>query len=209
MEIVEIEAIPLRCEVDGPAIGSSRGTTNKRSTTLVRLETDAGLVGWGEAFAPPRTVATLVDEMFADRVVGRDVFDVRTLADESYTDGYHFGRAAIVRCAVSGIDTACWDLIGQETGQPIHQLLGGGSAQVVTPYASTGYITDPESPIDGMIEDAAEDGFDAIKIKIGCGLDDDVERVRKTREIIGDDALLMVDFNGNYRPKQAVRAAKA
>lgn len=212
MEIRDVTAIPLEHPLeDGGSFGSSRGKTATRTATLVRLETADGAVGWGEAFAPPRTVATLIEEVFADAVVGLEPYDAGTLSAETLmgrAGGYHFGRSAFVRCALSGIDTALWDLRGKLTGEPVYRILGG-SRETVVPYASTMYVTewgqDPVEPI----ERAVDEDFTAAKIKIGRNREDDLERVATARELLGDDAFLMVDFNGNLRPKQAVAAAEA
>jgi D-galactarolactone cycloisomerase len=210
MRVTDVEAIPLSYDLgEGKALGSSRGTTGERFTTLVRLEADDGTVGWGEAFAPPRTVATLVEELLADRVVGMDPRDAATFVEESYTHGYHFGRAAFTRCGVSGIDVALHDLWGKAEGVPVHRLLGGGAVDSLTPYASTGYVTSWDQDVADPLEAAAGEGFTAAKIKIGRGVEDDVHRVRTAREILGDDAALMVDYNGNYRPKQVLRSVAA
>ena len=212
MKVVDVEAIPLSHELaDGRSFGSVRGKTDNRFATLIRIETDDGLVGWGEAFAPPRTVATLVEELLADDLVGTSPYEVESLAERAYTGdlvGYHFGRSAFVQCAVSGVDMALWDLKGKAAGEPVHRLLGGRTTRSVVPYASTGYITEWEQDIREPLERAAEEGFDAAKIKIGRNVEDDVGRVAAAREILGEDASLMVDFNGNLRPKQAIRAAE-
>ncbi|WP_137284556.1 mandelate racemase/muconate lactonizing enzyme family protein [Halorussus salinisoli] len=212
MEIANLEAIPLSHELpDGRSMGSVRGKTGTRFAALIRAETKDGLVGWGEAFAPPQTVATLVDELLADAIVGTSAYEVESLAERSYTGdlvGYHFGGSAFVQSAISGIDMALWDLKGKASGEPIHRLLGSSGTHSVVPYASTGYVTEWEQDIREPLEQAAEEGFDAAKIKIGRGVEDDVHRVAAARDILGDDADLMVDFNGNLRPKQAIRAAK-
>jgi len=210
MHVTDVEAIPLGHDLaDGRSLGSSRGQTDTRFTTLVRLETDTGLVGWGEAFAPARTVATLIEEVLADRVLGLDPFDAAQFVEESYTHGYHFGRAAFTRCGVAGIDLALHDLQGKETGKPVHRLLGGGAVDSLTPYASTGYVTSWDQPIREPMERAVEEGFTAAKIKIGRGVEDDVHRVSTAREVMGDDATIMVDYNGNYRPKQVLQSVDA
>jgi D-galactarolactone cycloisomerase len=95
------------------------------------------------------------------------------------------------------------------TGTAISRLLGSGGVESLTPYASTGYVTEWGQDVAEPIRAAIEDGFTAAKIKIGRGIDDDRERVRTTREILGPEGTLMVDYNGNYRPKQAIRSAKA
>jgi len=138
-----------------------------------------------------------------------DPFDVESLAERSYTDPYHFGGSVFVQSALSAIDIACWDIIGKAVGRPVYRLLGGTERRSLLPYASTMYYTERDRPIGEPIEAALEEGFTAAKIKIGTGTDDDVKRVRTARQILGDDARLMVDMNGNYRPRQAVRTAKA
>ncbi|SFG92230.1 D-galactarolactone cycloisomerase [Halopelagius inordinatus] len=210
MEIVHLDVIPLSHTLpEGEGVGDARGFGRERATTLLRAETDTGRVGWGETFVPGRIAKATIEELFRDDVVGMDPFDVESLADRSYTDPYHFGESVFVQSAVSALDVACWDIIGQEVGRPIHRLLGGRKRETLTPYASTMYFTEADRDIAEPIERAVEEGFTAAKIKIGNGVEDDVRRVRTAREILGDDATLMVDVNGNYRPEQAVRTATA
>ena len=138
-----------------------------------------------------------------------DPFDVESLATDSYTDPYHFGGSVFVQSVVSALDVAMWDVIGKHLDRPVYRLLGGRERSTLLPYASTMYFTERDRPIAEPIEAAVEEGFTAAKIKIGTGVDEDVERVRTAREIMGDDARLMVDINGNYRADQAVRTANA
>jgi len=210
MEITDLEVIGLSYSLpEGEGLGDARGFGHDRATTLLRLETDTGLVGWGEAFAPGSIVQGVVDELFRDTVVGMDPFDVEQLADRSYTNAYHFGGDVFVQSALSAVDVACWDIRGKAVGRPVHRLLGGGECRELLPYASTMYFTERDRPIAEPIETAVDEGFAAAKIKIGTGVEEDVERVRTARDILGDDARLMVDINGNYRPDQAVRTAEA
>ena len=210
MEVTAIETIPVSHTLsEGRGLGDARGFGHERGTTLLRLETGSGLVGWGEAFAPGSVVEPVVEEFFRDDVLGMDPFDVESLADRSVVDPYHFGGSVFVQSALSGIDVACWDILGKHLDRPIHRLLGGKQCESLLPYASTMYFTERDRPIAEPIEDAVAEGFTAAKIKIGTGLDEDVERVRTAREILGDDARLMVDINGNYRADQAVRTANA
>lgn len=210
MTIASIEAIPVSDSLsDGRGFGSARGTTSERAVTLVRLETTDGLVGWGDAFAPAQTVATLIETELADDIVGMDPYAAESFVETYYTGSYHFGRDGFYHSALSGIDVACWDLIGKRTGEPIHRLLGGRSRESVTPYASTMYVTDHERDPAAALSEAVDDGFDAVKIKIGRGIADDVARVELARECLGEDATLMVDYNGNYRQKQARKSIRA
>lgn len=210
MQVTTIEPIPLTHTLpDGHGLGDARGFGRTRSTTLVRIETDTGPTGWGEAFAPGNIIAPVIEELFLEDCIGMDPFSVERLATNSYTDPYHFGGSVFVQSALSGIDTALWDIIGKTVDRPIHQLFGGPERDTLKPYASTMYYTERERSLKEPIQAAADDGFTAAKIKIGSGVDADIERVRTAREVLGDDASLMVDINGNYRPRQAIRTAKA
>lgn len=209
MEITELDVIPLSYSLtEGEGLGDARGFGHERGTTLVRLETDDGTVGWGEAFAPGSVVEATVDELFREDVVGMDPYDAGSLAERSYTDPYHFGGSVFVQSAVSAIDVACWDIRGKVAGRPVYRLLGGTETESLLPYASTMYYAESDRPIAEPIEKAVDEGFTAAKIKIGTGTEADVERVRIAREKLGDGARLMVDMNGNYRPRQAIETAK-
>lgn len=210
MEIADIRVIGLAHSLpEGAGLGDARGFGRTRSTTLLRLVTADGTVGWGEAFVPGSIARATVDELFRDDVIGMDPFTVESLAERTYTDPYHFGGSVFVQSVLSAVDIACWDIIGKTVGKPIHRLLGGRERASLTPYASTMYFTERDRPIEEPIETAVEEGFTAAKIKIGSGLADDVERVRTAREILGEDAHLMADMNGNYRPDQAIQSATA
>ena len=209
MTIGSIEAIPIRYQLeDEKGYGSARGTTDERTVTLVRLETDDGLVGWGDAFAPAKTVATLIETNLADDIVGMNPHQVESLTETYYASDYHFSRDAVFHSALSGIDIACWDLVGKRIEEPIHRLLGGRSRESVTAYASTMYMTDhDQDPVESLSATAA-DGFDAVKIKLGRGIEDDHARVKLARERLGEETRLMVDYNGSYRLKQAIKSLR-
>lgn len=209
MEVSSVDAIPLAYSLgDGKGYGSARGTVQQRTATLIRVETPSGEVGWGEAFGPPRTVATLIDEFLENMVVGMDPHGVGSLCERSYAGLYHFGSRGLIQSAISGIDIALWDLRGRSTGTSISRLLGGRCREQVRTYASTMYITEWGETPSVPVQAAVEEGFDALKIKIGRSVEDDIERVRTAREALGADGDLMVDCNGNYRPDQAIRLAR-
>ena len=210
MVIDSVEAIPIRYHLgNGKGFGSARGTTDERAVTLVRLETEDGLVGWGDAFAPAETVSSLIETVLVDDLLGMDPYEVESLTETYYTSSYHFGRDALFHSAISGIDIACWDIIGKRTGKPVHQLLGGRTRDSVTAYASTMYITDHNRDPREVLTETVADGFGAVKIKLGRGIKDDIARVKLVREQLGSDTDLMVDYNGNYRLKQAIQSIEA
>src|SRR5262245_3698573 len=96
-----------------------------RNYLFVRLTTDTGLTGLGEASLEwqEKTVQTLIHEWVEDRIIGADPFDVERLAQTLIRDQYQGGST--VMTAISGVELACWDLMGKAEGQPVYQLLGG------------------------------------------------------------------------------------
>lgn len=210
MEVSDVETIPLEYTPeleDGERMGSAREDHAGRSTLLIRVELSDGTVGWGEASTPTATTEALVNELLLDQVVGMDPFNVESLVARASSRHYHVARSGLLEGGVAGIDIAIWDALGKSLGHPVFELIGGANRTAVTPYASTMYLSygwdqDPATPIRA----AAEEGFNAAKIKIGRSIDSDVERVSTAREILGDDAYLMVDYNGNYRPDQVRRS---
>lgn len=209
MTISSVETFPLVYPLDeGAGYGSARGLSTSRTATLARLETDTGLVGWGEASGPPRVLATIIEEVLADWVVGEVPSTVGSLSERAYSSMYHFSSGGLLQAAISALDIALWDLKGKSTGQPIHELLGGARRSTLRPYASTMYFTELDRKLATTVQQAVEEGFDAVKIKIGRGIEADRERVSTARDELGD-GLLMVDANGNYRTDQAIRVAAA
>ena len=209
MTITTVETFPLVYPLDaGEGYGSARGISTSRTATLVRLETDGGLVGWGEASGPPQVLATIIDEVLADWVIGEPVASVGSLSERAYCSMYHFSSGGLLQAAISALDIGLWDLKGKSMGQPIHELLGDARRSTIRPYASTMYFTHADQKPTNAVQQAIEEGFDAVKIKIGRGIEADRKRVSIAREELGD-GLLMVDANGNYRTDQAIRVAEA
>ena len=210
MEVARVDTYPIRYEIPaGHRYGNAGGLADARSALLVRIETRDGTVGWGEGVGPPESLATIIEEVIADRVVGMDPFDVAELHEEYYAKAYHFARNGLFQHALSGVDIALWDLKGKAVSRPVGQLLEGPTREAVPTYASIMYFTEDDRDHEAEIEAAMAEGFDAVKIKIGRGIEDDVARVSLARDVLGEDADLMIDVNGRYRPDQAIRSARA
>ena len=99
-----IDALPLSYSLDTP-YGSARGTVAARTTTLVRLVTTDGVVGWGECFGPPMVMAALVEELAAP-LIGQPVSDIEPFIAQSLQRAYHFSNGGLHVCALSGVDIA-------------------------------------------------------------------------------------------------------
>ena len=111
-----------------------------RNYLFIRLTTDTGLTGVGEATLEwqEKTVQTLCHEWLEDRVLGRDPFDIERIVGDLVRDQYQGGST--VMTAISGVEVALWDIVGKACGQPVYKLLGGPlprSAAAPMPMAGT------------------------------------------------------------------------
>jgi D-galactarolactone cycloisomerase len=192
---------------------SSRGWLYKtRGTCLVEIETDDGVVGWGECYGPSAVAKTFIDTQLAARVIGRDPFDIEVIWEDLYNRIKDYGPKGMSIAAISGIDIALWDVVGKICGKPVHKLIGGAFRSEVDCYATGLYFTDMDRLVDEAVEEAVgykEAGFEAIKMKIGLGsLRRDFERVKAVREAIGYDVKLMVDANHCFSVPNAIRLGR-
>jgi D-galactarolactone cycloisomerase len=203
MKIVEIVPHVLSTPLEEP-FSFSQGWVDKRSTMIVEVLTAEGVTGWGESLChglqPPEVAASFVEFCFKTMLVGRDPFDVEVLWEEMYNRTRPFGGGAAVN-AMSGVDIALWDVIGRCLDRPIHKLLGGAFRSEVAPYATGFYRREGHKHIEAGIEEArrhASEGFGAMKLKVGFGVESDVEYVHAVREAVGSGVRLMMDANCAY-----------
>ena len=201
-----------------PALGRLKPSYSETiDTTIVRIQADDGLVGWGEAKAPvaPAVCKTIIDELFAPELVGRDPFDREVLWETLYASMRLRGHSAgFLQEALSGVDIALWDLVGKATGQPIHKLLAGAYRPDVLVYASgvpaTGSKEGDEDwsrMIDSALS-AKERGFKALKMGIGLSPEADLRSVEGVRDAVGDDMGIFADAAGNYDVPTAIRVGE-
>ncbi|HWK72355.1 MAG TPA: mandelate racemase/muconate lactonizing enzyme family protein [Burkholderiaceae bacterium] len=192
---------------------SSRGWLYKtRGSCIVEIETQDGMVGWGECYGPAHVSRAFIDTQFGPRIVGRDAFDVEVIWEDLYNRIKDYGSSGMAIAAISGIDIALWDIIGKSCGKPVHKLIGGAFRETVQAYATGLYFIDMDRLIEEAVEEAqgyVEEGFTAIKMKIGLGSPKlDIARVEAVRKAIGDDVRLMVDANHCFTVPAAIRLGR-
>lgn len=203
-----VEAIPLRYPLGQHGYGSARGIVPARETTLVRIETSDGVVGWGESFGPTTALVPLVTAI-ASGLLGTPLDAPAPFVSAQLLQHYHRG-GGLHAAAVSGVETALWDALGRTLGVGVATLLGGRARDHVTPYASAGYVRAGRDLGAFRAElEAASDGLAGAKIKCGLGVREDRRRAEVARAVLGPDRALMVDVNGNYAADQARAAAAA
>lgn len=208
--IERIALKPYEFEIaPGKAYGMARSLNVKRVCTLVEVTTDQGIVGYGEASGPPRVLReylAIVTPLFC----GRSIFDFEIIAAQVYNRLYHFGMQGHLTSCLSGISMALHDAIGKTLRVPVHDLIGGSTGKSQMVYATSGAFTadDNDGAIEAQLAQVKARGYRAVKIKIGRNPKSDRERVRIARSVLGDDALLMVDVNGNYTPDIAYESIR-
>lgn len=216
MKITDLHVHVLKSPLAQP-FAFSQGWVGQRSATLVEVVTDAGTIGWGEAFAQgleaPEIAATVIDKALRPLVLGADPLDTEVLWHRMYHATRDFGRKGSVVAAISALDIAFWDLAGKAYGVPVYRLLGGAFRLSVQPYATGFYRIKGQGEATRLGEEAIlhfEAGFRAMKVKLGYGVDDDIAVMREVRRALGERRVtLMVDTNHAYGRAEALRLGHA
>ncbi len=181
---------------------------------FVRIETEDGLVGWGEASLEgyADVVRAAVDQ-FADYLIGKDASRIEDHW-QILTKGQFYRGGAVLASAVSGVDQALWDLAGKRLGVPVHELLGGAVRDRIRAYGWVG--GDDPSEVGDHIAAQIEVGLTAVKMNASgkmsrngskAELDAVVARVAKAREVLGPDRDVAVDCHGRFTLATARRLA--
>ncbi|MGE5570998.1 MAG: enolase C-terminal domain-like protein [Rhodospirillales bacterium] len=188
-------------------VPESDGTFAWSKTTAVIVELEAGgYRGLGYTYADPAT-AVLIDSL-KDVVVGRDAFDIAAVWAALVGRIRNLGRPGICSMAIAAIEIALWDLKSRLLGLPLARLLGQAH-EGVEAYGSGGFTSYSIGQLQAQLSRWAEQGFAAVKMKVGSRPEQDPARVAAARQAIGAEVRLYVDANGAYSRKQALRLAES
>jgi L-alanine-DL-glutamate epimerase-like enolase superfamily enzyme len=170
---------------------------------LVRVLTDAGIEGWGEAFghAVAPATKTVLDTMIAPLFVGRDPSDITGLLHEAERKLHIFGRNGPVIYALSGMDIALWDIAGKAAGLPLYRLLGGDACSDVSVYSSLLRCSGPDA-VAASCARAVVNGYAHIKLH-----ENTLPCIQAARGAVGADIAIMVDCNCPWGADEAVAMA--
>ena len=209
LKITRIETIPIRVPLKPEfAIRSGRGGAHTVSPfLLVKVHTDEGLIGIGEASCTPRwsgedqvTGAHLIQTYLEPLLIGEDPTDVEEFTKKFRLAfaGNYFTKAAV--------EMALWDIAGKAENLPLYEILGGSVREfVLTKWSVSG--VEPAQAAD-IARWAVTQGFKAMKVKVGIDPESDVARVQAVREAIGPDIKLGVDANGGWSLANAISTIK-
>jgi len=176
-------------------------------TALVRVETDAGIVGWGESQAPlaPEVVRTIIDTLLAPQLVGEDPTAHERLWSRMYAGMRARGHTgSFMLDAIAGIDTALWDIRGKALGVRVCDLLGGPFTGELPAYIS-GLSGSDEAARIGQAAEYQQRGFNAFKIFMDGAPEATLQLLDGLREKLGPKARLMVDALWRFSPSEAVQ----
>lgn len=178
-------------------------------TTVIKVETDTGTVGWGEAQSPvsPRTTQTIVEDLVRPLILGRDPFDIEAIWTRNYGAMRERGHpTGFYVDAIGGTDIALWDIVGKATGKPVHKLAGGRYRDRIKLYAGMGGI-DPDRVAD-MAEEHVGYGYQALKLHLLLDADGVAEIARAVRKRVGPGIMLMCDVHMRQSVSSAIKLGR-
>jgi L-alanine-DL-glutamate epimerase-like enolase superfamily enzyme len=202
-----------------------------RYFVFLKLKTSCGIEGVGEVYAAtfgPQVIASMIEDVFARRFAGRDPFQIESLWREAYGSGFTLRPDVSLVGVMSGLEMACWDIIGKAVQQPVYNLLGGKVHErlrcytYLYPAAGEGddFYQDPQRSAARAAEYVAQ-GFTAVKFDPTGGfsaydprqptqeaLERTVRLVRLVREAVDRRADLLLGTHGQFTTSGAIRLAK-
>jgi L-alanine-DL-glutamate epimerase-like enolase superfamily enzyme len=213
LRITDVKAYPTSFPIpEANHVALGIGTAIKRDAVVVKVTTDQGITGWGEAHhgRAHTAVAKLIETTLKQLIVGQDADNVVGVWDRMYRFQLaSHGMGAGACLAMSGIDMAIWDIRGKAHGLPLYKLLGG-ARKAVPAYAggvSLGY-QDPSSLVEEA-RNSLNQGYKAIKLRVGDSPKRDIERLQKTRKTLGEDLVILTDANIGYKVEDVRRVMPA
>jgi L-rhamnonate dehydratase len=166
---------------------------------IVEIFTDDGLTGIGNAALAPQISKQIIDLYLKPLLIGADPWDIEFLWQLMYRKTMAFGRKGIAMAAISALDIALWDILGQSARQPVYRLLGGKTKQRIPVYASRLYSVEL-SKLAAEAKRYKKEGYKAMKLRFGwgpadgaAGMQRNVELVRAVRQAVGEEIDVMAD----------------
>lgn len=183
---------------------------DRRQHCIVEIVCGDGTVGWGECLGPAKPNAAVV-EAYAGALIGRDPIETERIWIDLYNLLRDQGQRGLTMTALSGIDIALWDIKAKHFGVPVSALLGGRFRGNVRAYATGGFRKagkDRAAVLASETAAYAAEGFHAVKIKIGFGVEEDLQAIAAVREAIGPQLGFMIDANHGYDTREAIELGR-
>jgi L-alanine-DL-glutamate epimerase-like enolase superfamily enzyme len=216
LKITGIETDVLRFAPGKPFADAIHNFGPDRGGTVLRILTNAGITGWayssfGMIAGGPRVVETILQEELKPVLMGKDPAFPKRLRADMWSAIEYQGVQGVTQYAMAAVDIALWDILGKAAGMPVYKMIGAFRERMPV-YAMNGWYYEKDSDLSQFrksIASALEEGFHAVKIKVGRGtIDEDVERIRAAQELCGKDRRVMVDANQVFNRNEALRRGR-
>ncbi|GGG01847.1 mandelate racemase/muconate lactonizing enzyme family protein [Paenibacillus abyssi] len=219
MKVKSIQTYILRAPLGDERFYSSQCSFPERNSLIVKIETEDGIIGWGEGgqYGPPEPVAAVVKHVLTPKLMNKTLQSPIKVFEQNYADTRDFGQKGTYIEALSAVDIALWDIYGQMLNKPVHSLIGGSFRESIFAYATGCYyrgedVLNYKASLPKLAKEArsyVDAGFQMLKMKVGLlSIEEDIERVKTIREAIGPNTSLLVDCNHAYNAFTAVKMAK-
>jgi len=214
MKVTEVEIIVQRREPKTAPHRDALQTLTGAGSVRVVVHTDEGIagsgdVGFGRVAGAPDSLAALIENELKPLALGTDPGLVRETHATMLRETEYHGSFGLAMFGIAAIDTALWDCLGKAHGVPCWRLWGA-ARRAIPAYAMVGWLNLSDGEVEKICARAVEQGFRAVKIKVGYPtLAEDVRRVKVVRKAIGGDAILMVDANQSLTAAEAIRRGRA
>jgi L-alanine-DL-glutamate epimerase-like enolase superfamily enzyme len=216
MKITGVETDLLKPPPGEPIYDALQTLNVDTGTVVLRIRTDAGVTGWASSsFGNRGEGASVVQSMIENEVkpvvMGKDPAFPRGIRAELWKAMNYHGVTGVGQFAMAATDIALWDILGKNAGLPVYKMLGAYRDRLPV-YSMCGWYYDNDGDLSRFkrqVADAVEQGYKAVKIKVGkYSLDDDIRRIRLALDTIGKDRRLMVDANQVFDRKEALRRGR-
>ncbi len=212
MKITDVHALYLRL----PEIKAR--TDSSQDALLVKIETDAGITGWGEVDGCPMVVKAIIEAPMSHTIVsglreillGEDPLDINRLWKKMYDRTLYYGREGAVIQAMAGVDLALWDIKGKFFEQPVWKLIGGKFRDRLLTYSSNMFQFTTEATVDRLLK-AKDEGFLGVKFgwePFGQDAKTDCAYLEALRKAAGDDTNIMLDVGLVWDATTTIQRAK-
>ena len=210
-KIIEIQTRLYEVPLAEVLVDAKHGSHSHFELVVVKVALASGAEGWGYTYTGGRggrSIKAMIDHDLAPVLIGRDGADVEAVNDFCEWHIHYVGRGGVASFAISAIDIALWDVRCKLAEKPLWQM-AGGAGQTCQAYRGGIDLMFPLPKLLQSIESYLADGFSAVKIKIGKeSLDEDIERIKAVRELIGPDITFMVDANYSMSVERAIETAE-
>jgi D-galactarolactone cycloisomerase len=215
VKITDIDVHLIHCPIpEDQRVRSGAGLKLARQAALIEIITDEGTSGvgpcsFGSASVDLFAVRSLVDHAIKPMLIGRDPRQVQRIWDEIYYGIVVrvLGPRGMGVAMLSAIDIALWDIKGKAAGEPVYSLLGGAVSDRVLAYGSSIYWSAPEEAA-AAARAYVDEGFGAVKLKVGVDVGQDLDSLAAIREEVGPDVDIMVDANQCYSTDMAIKIGR-